>query len=392
MQFEYAGAKRSHKPIIMPIYCDEAGYTGYNLLEENQPYFVYAAIDIEENIATNFIDSMKAKYKLQGEPKGANWVKNGYGRKALIELFKNYSKNARIVFHHKKYALACKFYEYVFEPTISEYNHAFYRYQFHRFIANLVFVAFESNEKKAEDVFWTFQELLRGNNPNDLFSFLSSKNVPNDLASMLAEFTIIHKKSIFDEIMTDGKYDYWILDLAQTALQGLLCTWSMEKKEGLEVIVDESQPLKEAVANNKLFHQLNAELKYWDPFGSGETAMNFSLSKPIKFSRSKGEKGLQMADLFASTVYWALKNPKDDLSKAIEEYWKATIPKPNTLCISPEPEMYLHPSSMEFAFGVTALNRLLEFSRESPVGIGKRFLDHLIKGVAAHNKHALKKR
>ena len=31
----------------MPIYCDEAGYTGVNLLEENQPIFVYSGLNID---------------------------------------------------------------------------------------------------------------------------------------------------------------------------------------------------------------------------------------------------------------------------------------------------------------------------------------------------------
>jgi hypothetical protein len=365
----------------MPIYCDEAGYTGYNLLEENQPYFVYAALDIEEMQAKEFISSVKSKYMLQGEPKGANWVKTNNGKKAIEELFKNFSDKVRIVYHHKKYALACKYFEYVFEPAISEHNGVFYRLQFHRFIANLVYVSFESNEKKAEDVFWTFQELLRGNDPDGLFKFLKTKEVPNDLLSMIAQFTVLHRDTILDEITTNGEFDYWILDLAQTALHSLLCTWSVEKG-ALSVVIDESKPLREAVAENQLYHQLNAEISYFDPFGNGPSAMNFSLSEPAEFKKSKHVPGLQMADLFASSVYWSLKNPNDPLASLINSYRNKYIPSPNNLCISPEPEMYLNPGSIEFAIGVTALNRLLQFSRESTTGIAKKFIDHITSGVA----------
>ncbi|MNK04085.1 hypothetical protein D3C87_219420 [compost metagenome] len=364
----------------MPIYCDEAGYTGYNLLEENQPYFVYAALNIEDIQAKEFISSVRAKYRLQGEPKGANWVKTNNGRKAIVELYANFADKVRIVHHHKKYALACKYFEYVFEPTISDNNIPFYRMQFHRFIASLAFVAFESSEKKAEDLFWTFQELLRGNDPNGLFDFLKTKKTPNDLVSMMAQFTVLHREAIIDEISTDGEFSYWILDLAQTALHSLLCIWSMEKG-ALAVVIDESKPLREAVANNALYHRFNSEIAYHDPFGYGQTAINFSLSEPVQFSKSKHVPGLQMADLFASTVYWALNNPKDSFAELINSHRDKYIPSPHNYCISPEPEMYLDPQSIQFSFGVTALNRLLQFSKESTSGIAKKFIDHMLSGV-----------
>ncbi len=45
----------------MRIYCDESGYTGYNLPEENQPYFVYSALNIEEDVAEDFVNYLKKK-------------------------------------------------------------------------------------------------------------------------------------------------------------------------------------------------------------------------------------------------------------------------------------------------------------------------------------------
>lgn len=369
----------------MPIYCDEAGYTGYNLLEKNQPYFVYAALNIEEEQANSFIDGIRAKYRLQGEPKGANWIKSNKGRDAILELFENHANNVRVVYYHKKYSLACKYFEYVFEPAINNNSRFFYRMQFHRFIAHLVYVAFDNSNEKAEDLFWTFQELLRGNNNTGLFNFLQTKQIPNDLVSMIAEFTVIHRQTILDEITTNGKVDYWILDLAQTALHDLLRTWSTEIGS-LNVMIDESQPLREAVANNSLYHELNAEIRKWDPFGYGSSAINFSLKEAVKFGKSKSERGLQMADLFASSIYWALNNPDDKLSKIIHSHRLAFIPSPNNCCIFPEPEMYLDANSMEFSFGVTALNRLLQFSKESPNGIGERFIEYLRNGVNEYKR------
>ena len=95
----------------MPIYCDESGYTGYNLLVEEQPYFVYSALNIEEKEADTFRNYLKDKYKLQGNLKGNNLVQSTPGQKAISELYAAYSKQVKLVFHHKKYSLACKYFE-----------------------------------------------------------------------------------------------------------------------------------------------------------------------------------------------------------------------------------------------------------------------------------------
>lgn len=364
----------------MAIYCDESGYTGYDLLEENQPYFVYAALNIDEDEAKAVVIDLKTRYYLQGELKGKNLVKTKNGKKAISEVFVKYSRKVKVVFHHKKYALACKYFEYVFEPTVSDRNQAFYLHKFHRFIANLVYIAYQSAGDKAEDIFLRFQELIKGNDPEGLFKLLQSKYVPNELISLIAEFTVLHKKSIMDEITTGGEFDYWILDLAQTALHGLLCLWSM-KLGSLTVVIDESKPLKEAVDRNPLYHRLNAELVYFDPFGDGETAINFSLKEPVTFSNSRKCYGLQLADIFASSVYWTLLHPDDDFSEKIRGYSDDYIPSPNNLCINPEPGVYLDPDSIEFSKGAYFLWKLVELSRIKTDDLGNRFADMLIEKV-----------
>ena len=58
------------------IYCDEAGFTGANLLDVNQPYFTFATTDIEEDAARELLGEAIDKFTLQsfreknGELKG----------------------------------------------------------------------------------------------------------------------------------------------------------------------------------------------------------------------------------------------------------------------------------------------------------------------------------
>jgi hypothetical protein len=369
----------------MPIYCDESGYTGYNLLEKNQPYFVYSALNIEEEAAKDFVAHLKKKYHIQGELKGANLAKHINGKNAIKELYDEYAKDVKMVYHHKKYALACKYFEYVFEPAIYQNSNAFYQQKFHRFISNLVYVIFETTDDSAEDIFLKFQELIRGNDPEGLFHFLENENDPNKLTSLIAEFTILNRRHLLEEIMTDGKYDFWILDLAQTALHSLLAVWSM-KIGPLTVVVDESKPLKEMAARNPLFQQLNDELVYYDPFGDGETAMNFTLKEYVSFSNSKKSFGLQLSDMFASSLYYTLIHPEDDLSKFIAENSAKFIPSPNNVCIAPEVGVYIRPGTLEFDKGIYFLTKLVELSRESTDDLGIRFSKLMLQKVRKYQR------
>lgn len=369
----------------MAIFCDEAGYTGYDLLEEKQPYFVYAAFNIEENEADEYLKYLIDKYRMQGEPKGANWTKSANGKKALIELFDKYSGQAQIVYHNKKYALACKFFEYVFEPTLSENSAAFYRFNFHRFISHLVYTAYSLNDSNAEDLFRKFQNLIKGEDGDGLFKLLASSTNETFITELLAEYTLMHRETVMQEIITEGKFDFWILDLAQTALHGLLAQWSM-KLGALKVVIDVSEPLKAAVDRNPLYHELENELVYYDPFGTGTTALNFSLKEPVQFLNSKRSRGLQMADLFASSVYFTLMHPEDSLSAHVRSHQKKYIPKPHNLCIEPEPGVHFNPDSMEFQHSVYTLGKIVELSRISTENIGVRFSKMMVEKITDYNK------
>lgn len=169
----------------MPIYCDESGYTGSNLLVTAQPYFVYAALNAAEKEIDEFYNYLKSKYKFQGELKGANLMHTSGGKRAIQELFRRFENNVKIIFHHKKYALACKFFEYTYEPVIANKNSFFYQMRFNRFVAHLFYISFEKSENSAEKVFVLFQDFLRGNNPDGIFQLFKDVPAPNEILKLL---------------------------------------------------------------------------------------------------------------------------------------------------------------------------------------------------------------
>jgi hypothetical protein len=92
------------------IYCDEAGFTGNNLLNPDQPYFVYASVLLDPNEARETVERIMKNYHVQGsELKGRNLVKYNKGRKAITEILEKFSNSVCLCVFQKKYNLACKF-------------------------------------------------------------------------------------------------------------------------------------------------------------------------------------------------------------------------------------------------------------------------------------------
>lgn len=367
----------------MPIYCDEAGYTGLNLIEKNQPIFVYSGLNIGEEEAELFANSLKKKYRLQGELKGANLARSNEGQKAIKELYELYSDKVKIVFHHKKYALACKFYEYIFEPSLSTHNTAFYHTNFHRFIASLCYVSFMNTDESAEDIFLSFQDLLRGNDLDRIFTaFEQGAAFNNELIADVGRFALQQKETIIDEITISGEIAYWILDLTRTALYDILKVWGHDLQSELEVVCDTSKPLKEVVDSWDIFTTLHAKVVYGDILGNN-IPINFSLNKPIEFKKSKECSGLQLADLFASSVYYALVNPKENISKFINKCLDGIVKQSGEYCIFPAPGLYLRPGSRDFEHGVFTLKKLVELSSKSPKNVGSRYARYMVRKLKA---------
>ena len=107
------------KQTIQEIYCDESGYSGNNLIDRDSPIFAYASVAVNHEEATEYVNNIIKKYKLQGgELKGRNLLKSSKGKKVIPEILSTFKDRIKVGIYHKKFNLACKFYEYIFEPPL----------------------------------------------------------------------------------------------------------------------------------------------------------------------------------------------------------------------------------------------------------------------------------
>jgi hypothetical protein len=148
--------------MIQTIYFDESGFTGNDLLSEEQPYYVYSGVAIDSGRAKNLVTEARSKFRLNSlELKGRKLICQDRGRRAILWLLNELGEDVRIGVFDKRYALAWKFFEYVFEPVLAAQSSIFYRMEFNHFIAMLLYIEFGTADKRSRMVFEEFQRFMR---------------------------------------------------------------------------------------------------------------------------------------------------------------------------------------------------------------------------------------
>ncbi len=295
---------------LLHIFCDEAGFTGNRLLDAEQEIFSYAAVAMEPSEATDVVSRLRRDFRLQApELKGATLIGRPQGRKVVTQILKECAGRYLVVAHLKPYACASKFFEYIFEPAVSDFNSFLYGIDFHRFIATVLFVYFRASDKSAEDILEDFVTFVRRGDKKALQSIFPTgitTNYRDDFLSAIGTFALLHQEDIINEVksFTEPGVPNWILDLTTTSLFGLLAAWG-EKARQLEVICDESKPIK---VDMLVFDSMvNRKDSLYVHFQNKKSPLSFNLRSPLRMADSKSIPGLQIADVIASTTAQVLK-------------------------------------------------------------------------------------
>ena len=303
------------------IFCDEAGFTGNNLLDPNSQHFVFATVNVSHEAAERLVRDTIGRYKLQGnELKGSNLIKHSAGRKAIDFLHKACGADSKVVFFNKKYAIAGKFYEWTFDEIFGHHNTFFYVADFHRFISNAIYLGLITGDPLAVAAVTDFQALMRGKDESiaatkKIFSFDSPGLTVTSLIETATLFCLLNKEKILTELnplLSDPDNHRWMLELSNTALPGLLSSWG-EEHESLDVYCDASKPVNDQLdAFNCMVGQTE---KIYMTLGKITWSLTYNLASPIKLVDSLQYPGIQIADVFASSLCFALNNQDDPFCK-----------------------------------------------------------------------------
>lgn len=304
------------------IFLDEAGFTGNNMLDPAQPMFVFAGVAMTEGQAAALHSEAFARFKLHGnELKGSNLVKGGQGREVISWLLERSAGHFLVVVSDKRYALAGKFFEYIYEPLLKNLSVMLYAIEFHKFVATVLHCHFAAGDPDVEGLLKDFERLMRNLDPQEVDPVVShAGNV--DLTSPLGYLLVIalcQRDRIKKEIgllrdMRDGPT--WQLDLSLTSMHCLLAAWG-ERFDALEVYCDKSKPIQsDLLSEDSLFKQMiGRHDKLYLPVGEPDRpSVIYNLAAPVQLKDSQDSPGIQIADVIASSLAYALNNPDDELS------------------------------------------------------------------------------
>ena len=305
------------------VYLDEAGFTGDHLLDLAQPMFVYAGVAMTEEQAAALHSEVTTCFQLRGnELKGSSLVKHKRGRQAVSWLLERSVEHSLIVVSNKRYALAGKFYEYIFEPLLAHQSAMLYAIGFHQFVAMVLYCHFAAGDSNAESLLIDFETLVRTLDPQQVeavVSHLDDVGLTGPLGYLLT-IALCQRDKIKKEIESlRGMEDEpkWGLDLSTPSVHYLLAAWG-ERFDALEVHCDRSKPIRsDLLSDISWFNQMiDRRDKVYSPVGKPESpSMVYNLAGPIQLEDSHNSPGIQIADVIASSVAYALNNPDDELSE-----------------------------------------------------------------------------
>lgn len=345
---------------ILDLYFDESGFTGNNLNDNQQQIFCYSSVNTTEEYAQKIIEQLKIKYRINNnELKGSRLVKRENGKNFLIELLSIFQKDMVVSISNKKFALSAKFFEYIFEPLLSEKNSIFYDINFHLFISNILYAHYLSKDKGANQLLIDFQNLARNNENNYFNESLRLREESAPIIKNLIDFCALNEMKIREKIR-DECVDIWTLDLTKSALFSLLSKWG-EKRQPLRAFCDESKPL---LANQDIFNvMLNRDDIFYQEMGDKTFSLTFNLKKPLILLDSKQSFAIQIADNIASALYYAFDNNADD--EDFKNKIKSFIDDQNCYaCIQPDFN-YLDLNKPEVLRNAIILQGLCERSKEN---------------------------
>ena len=290
--------------VVMPrlICCDEAGFTGNDMLNPDQPYFAYASHDLSLSEAEALLSRARKEYPVQmPELKSKNLLKTKRGRALLDFVLERIEGRYIATVYDKRLSLTCKLFEYIYEPVLQENNILFYRNNLHRFVGMYLYIQFASTPMKALAA--EFEAFMRSLDPADaptLFGQSQGTN-RNQLIDQIIRFAQGYNVRIAQETRSlhRSQTGKWMLDLTSAAVFSQLAAWG-DRHPLIEVVCDESKPLL-SLAN--MFDAMvnRPERVRVDAFGK-QRPITWNMAKSLAFASSHGNAGIQLADLIAGVT------------------------------------------------------------------------------------------
>lgn len=299
------------------ISCDEAGFTGPELLNEDQPVFAYAAVDLTAAEAQAIVDATRAKYRIQAPElkskilrKRANWPA------IAAEVAQAAEGRAIVIAFDKRLNLAGKAFEYLFEPVLEDNNILFYRHNLHRFLMNALHCVMVGSGESVDALALELQEFMRTFDPATAPALFAAGRGRDD-ASVILDCLLRFVRGFAARIeartahLRAGESDIgkWALDLTSAAVFSLVLRgWGL-RYPSIELLCDDSKPLRAIAPFFDNFVHRDERTDITD--GRRMVPVRANLAKPLALGSSAQHPTLQVADIVAGGTADVIKRSGD---------------------------------------------------------------------------------
>lgn len=307
------------------IYFDEAGNTGANLLDREQPFFVLASNDFSNEEANTLLEHVRSQQG--GEPKFSTLRRRTEGVARIIRLLSDPRLNkdrVLIDIYHKPYMVVTKLVDLIAETLVHHVGGDLYERGANIAMSNLLYYCMPTfcGEERTNVFLQAFVDLIRhGPEKHKDKFYLAGQQLIESSTSKKFKQDLMYftEPALFDIWFHD--FDWSALDPAIPALFHQVVEWGDRKADRFRILHDRSKPI---IATADTFAKLMAgpgeELK---TIGTDRRTITFPLRA---LTLSQGESTLhpqlQVADLCAGALNHFYKSyiseRKDELSEAIE--------------------------------------------------------------------------
>ena len=300
------------------ISCDEAGFTGPKLLDDNQPYFAYAAIDLTLEEAAEIVETARKTHRIQApELKSMLLRRRRNWPEIALDILHPIHGRAMVIAADKRLNLAGKTFEYFFEPVLERENGLFYHHDLHRFVMNglhrILFTAGAPVPALAEEL----QAFMRSFEPADaptIFAAAEASQETNEILDCVLRFArgyapVIAERSEYLQ-QDNNPVAKWTLDLTTTCLFSLLLHGWGHCYDRLDVLCDDSKPLQSMADIFDGFVENTDTAELPGPGGT-RAVIQANLTNPLRFGSSADNPSLQIADVVAGATVDLLQHQDD---------------------------------------------------------------------------------
>jgi hypothetical protein len=295
---------------ILDIACDEAGYTGPDLLARDQRVFSFSSIELSDAEAFEIVRKARENHAVQmPELKASRLLATERGRNLIAALLTAIEGRYAVSVADKLLALCCWLFEYIYEPVYQDNPQLLYEKDLHRFVATYTWMWMTDPSSDARPAIKQFQKYMRSRDPVDAPFFFDRPRPPlsPDGSEHPFELVLRFAYGYRDIIITDNARlktetpdsGRWIPDLSSSNLWSHLNHWGCKGKI-LSVRCDASKPLKAAVGT--FTGDDSDPVMRLQRMRGNQEPLGWRLLEPVAFVDSRNHPAIQIADVVAGTA------------------------------------------------------------------------------------------